>query len=167
MVQTVSILQLYNIFYKIDLYAIFELVFSIFLYIIISRFLFKQNNNNLILIEKICFYSFLISLFVSFIINPGIPKREYYSKKFEKEYKGNFATLKKCDKCNITIPGSFKVGHCVFCNICVKNYDHHCPWIGKCVARYTLIPFYIFLLSILCYIICSILLFINSIKKYF
>ena len=98
------------------------------------------------------------------MINPGIPKRNYYYKTFESQYKGNMEELKRCDKCNITIPTQLKVGHCIYCNICIKNYDHHCLWIGKCVGRYNKIPFYLFIICIICYIINSIALIVTCIK---
>lgn len=25
--------------------------------------------------------------------------------------------------------------HCHECEICVQGYDHHCPWIGKCIGK--------------------------------
>ena len=121
----------------------------------------------MIIIENISFYVYIISFLISFLLNPGIPKREYYSKKVNKEYKGDFSKLKSCDQCNIIIPKSLNVGHCIYCNICIKSYDHHCPWIGKCIGKYTKIPFYLFLLSVLIYIINSIVIFITYIKMYF
>ena len=133
----------------------------------ISFILFNNNNEKIILFTKISFYTYIISFLISFLFNPGIPKREYFSKKFVKEYKGNFKNLINCDKCNITIPSSLKVGHCIYCKICIKGYDHHCPWIGKCIGKYTKIPFYLFLISAFLYIGGSVFIFIIYIKKSF
>ena len=122
----------------------------------------------IILIEKISFISYIINFILSVSFNPGIPKRNYYyANKFEKEYKGNLGKCKRCYKCNITIPNNSKVGHCIYCNICIKNHDHHCLWIGKCVGRYNKIPFYLFIICIICYIINSIALIVNYIRIYF
>ena len=82
------------------------------------------------------------------MINPRIPKREYYKKRIEKEYKGDFKKLKYCDKCNIIIPKNFQVAHCNFCNICIPKYVHYYPWIGKYVGKDTKIPFYFFIFGI-------------------
>ena len=133
----------------------------------IYYFLFNKNFDILVRIEKISFITHIITFLIPFLLNPGIPKREYYRKKFEKEYKGDFLKLQQCDKCNITVPSSLKVGHCIYCNICVKNYDHHCPWVGKCIGKYTKIPFYFFLIGITFYIISSIATFIGFLKKNF
>lgn len=143
------------------------MIFSVFIYIIISFFLFNNNNKTLIITENISFFIYLGAFLISFLLNPGIPKREYYAKNMMNEYKGDFSNLKSCEKCNIIIPKSLKVGHCVYCNICIKNYDHHCPWIGKCVGSYTKIPFYLFLISMFIFIFNSIVIFITYIKILF
>ena len=83
--------------------------------------LFKKNFELMIMIEKISFITHIITFLIPFLLNPGIPKREYYRKKFEKEYKENFSKLIVCDKCNITIPKSLNVGHCIYCNIQSKK----------------------------------------------
>jgi hypothetical protein len=38
--------------------------------------------------------------------------------------------------------------HCPDCNVCIEGYDHHCPWIGKCVGSNNLRSFYFFLLML-------------------
>ena len=25
--------------------------------------------------------------------------------------------------------------HCNICNICIRDYDHHCVFVGKCIGR--------------------------------
>jgi hypothetical protein len=141
---------------------------TILLYIVISFFLFKYNqiNKTLIIIEKVSFSSYLISFLISFLINPGIPEREFYKKEIIKN-KNDLSKFTRCDKCCIIIPKSFNVGHCIYCNICIKNQDHHCVWIGKCIGRYTKIPFYLFLICISCFFINSIFIFITYIKNNF
>ena len=154
-------------YFIIDKYALFLLSFSIIIYVIISNILFEKNYETIILIEKISFITQIITFLIPFLINPGIPKREYYKKKYEKEYKGDFKKLKFCDKCNILVPKKLNVGHCIYCNICVKGHDHHCPWIGKCIGKYNKIPFYLFLIGLLFYIISSIITFITYLGNNF
>ncbi|KNB45564.1 hypothetical protein JH06_2424 [Blastocystis sp. subtype 4] len=33
--------------------------------------------------------------------------------------------------------------HCSICNVCYRDLDHHCPWMGKCIAEKNLVLFYI------------------------
>lgn len=121
----------------------------------------------MIIIEKISFITHIITFLIPSLINPGIPERKYYRKRFEREYNGDISKIKICDKCNITILKSLQISHCIFCNICIKNLDHHCPWIGKCVGKYTKIPFYFFLIGLIFYIISNIIIFITFIHNFF
>lgn len=25
--------------------------------------------------------------------------------------------------------------HCKRCDVCIKGYDHHCPWTSKCIGK--------------------------------
>ena len=49
--------------------------------------------------------------------------------------------------------------HCPDCDVCVKGFDHHCPWTGKCIGTGNLPYFYGFLMgvlgSILYIVICA------------
>ena len=118
------------------------------------------------MVENISFSSFLISFLFSFLINPGIPERKYYKKEVIKN-KNDLSKYTECDKCCILVPKTFNVGHCIYCDICIKNQEHHCVWIGKCIGRYTKIPFYLFLICISCYLINSILIFVTYMKMIF
>lgn len=48
-----------------------------------------------------------------------------------------------CTVCNIFI--SSMTFHCDTCNRCYFKRDHHCPWIGKCVAADNYKEFYFFI----------------------
>lgn len=63
-----------------------------------------------------------------------------------------------CSLCNIFRAKG--TAHCYDCNSCVEQLDHHCPWTGKCVGKYNLMPFYAFLWAItgsLVYVIAALL----------
>ena len=109
----------------------------------------------------------LISLYLNcslchiyiYITNPGIPSIDHYSKTFLKsqdyikmgeEQKKNYYL---CATCNIIINYSENIDHCLDCNICVKKYDHHCYWTGKCISKKNIWAFYFFSFGTLIYIL--------------
>jgi palmitoyltransferase ZDHHC9/14/18/palmitoyltransferase len=72
--------------------------------------------------------------------NPGIA-----SSTFDLE-ESQHTSIRYCKPCKILRP--LGTVHCYSCDVCIYNYDHHCPWIGKCVGRDNMCDFKIFLFSI-------------------
>ena len=101
------------------------------------------------------YFVFIISYLYTVFVNPGIPKKQYYTEYFRDKKMGDAKNWTKCSQCNILIPKTFKVIHCEICQICVIEQDHHCPWTGKCIGKYNLLSFYIFVHSLLIYLIMS------------
>ena len=120
---------------------------------------YKNNNKIIILLQKIFFSLYFSSFIILLLMNPGIPGRNHFQYEYFKKFKEKANLLQRCDICKILILKTEKSGHCAFCNICVMRYDHHCPWIGKCIGKYNFIIFYLFLIFLSLSLINGILLF--------
>lgn len=66
--------------------------------------------------------------------------------------------MKFCTTCLVYRPP--RASHCSECNICVERFDHHCPWVGNCVAKRNYNKFMLFLTSTSCF---TIFIFISCI----
>jgi len=68
-----------------------------------------------------------------------------------------------CPKCRIIKPISMK--HCMVCDICVVDFDHHCFWIDKCINNNIYKEFIIFLVVLLFNLIINFFLFFIQLKN--
>jgi len=50
---------------------------------------------------------------------------------------------RRCSHCNVVQHKG--TSHCDFCKVCVEGFDHHCPWMGKCIGSGNALQFYTFL----------------------
>ncbi|CDW75853.1 dhhc zinc finger domain containing protein [Stylonychia lemnae] len=55
--------------------------------------------------------------------------------------------------------------HCNICNKCVERYDHHCPWINNCVGYRNHCYFYIYIVSLLTYMITVFFILVTSLES--
>ena len=53
-----------------------------------------------------------------------------------------------CSICKCYFDPYKKVEHCQFCGVCFENMDHHCMWVGKCVANNNTFYFYGMLIDV-------------------
>ena len=67
-----------------------------------------------------------------------------------------------CVKCRA--PKDDKTVHCIVCNGCVKEFDHHCSWLNICICKQNLAWFRSFLYLFCIYIIINLIFF--SYRKY-
>lgn len=100
-------------------------------------------------IQQSLFSLQLVTLFVSILQDPGVCVFDFIKDPTQK-------TL-TCPDCQVTINAFFRVSHCLQCGICIRGYDHHCPWIGKCVGKSNSKTFKAFIYSTFAYMIFSVL----------
>jgi len=63
-----------------------------------------------------------------------------------------------CDRCECFRPPDCI--HCATCAVCVSEYDHHCPWTGKCIGGGNKNWFKAFSLSISLLVLSTFIVFI-------
>lgn len=67
-----------------------------------------------------------------------------------------------CPKCKIIKKTGTK--HCIICDTCVENFDHHCFWINKCINSKILYEFFALLIIILICFVINLVLFLIELK---
>jgi len=86
-----------------------------------------------------------VSFLCCAVSSPGILQPRPGSKGGPGEPEQYFASNGKrhCTACNIKQP----VGtlHCDYCHVCIVGWDHHCPWMNKCIGESNLFFFNSFL----------------------
>ncbi len=112
--------------------------------------------------DKLNYYVRIIGIFiysVQFIsysacslINPGLPDNRFLE---NPNFKFDNKVLQPCSECKLLndLNTTEITYHCFECEVCIEGYDHHCPWISKCVGKNNIWLFYIFVGSTFIYII--------------
>jgi len=96
---------------------------------------------------------FILSYTYTFLINPGYPKNDIDSRKGEPRDKFEF-----CYVCRIWVNKDKNVEHCIVCDICIEENDHHCIWTSKCIGKNNIFSFKIFVIFTLISLIYGIII---------
>ena len=118
---------------------------TIILFIIIfglSSLLYKTIFYQLYYMKRLIFFLFIISVYLLVLSTSLIhPKIIMNKKKNTQEY--GF-----CNKCRVYYNPYDKIEHCDMCEVCLPKMDHHCIWMGKCIANKSIPFFYATLVDI-------------------
>jgi len=147
--------------------------------VFVAPLLWVQFSGITVIIFMYLFVGDLVYLWLCHLIDPGIiPKKSTKQKEIgdliSQSKDRNYETkeeppkevivnkikvkMRWCQTCNIWRPP--RASHCNDCDQCVEVFDHHCPWIGNCVAKRNYRFFLLFLLltTLLCiYTFCCCL----------
>ena len=117
-----------------------------------------------------CFLSFFYIISKSkkyYLFNYTDNSKDSKEKSFEELFmKCNYDKneIKKiCSKCKII--KKFGTKHCVICDSCVEDFDHHCYWINKCINSKIIPEFIAFLIITLICLIINLVAFVIELKN--
>ena len=125
------------------LFIVMHIIIIIFVFFLILPYF---DNN----IFSICFIveSFLVFLLYTILScsNPGKMVNHEYMDLLDIVDKGNDVE-EYCPYC--LVKRKFRSKHCLICQQCVDEFDHHCFWVGNCIGKKNYTLFFIFLIYIL------------------
>ncbi|CAK58451.1 unnamed protein product (macronuclear) [Paramecium tetraurelia] len=99
-----------------------------------------------------------ISYLIVALINPGVANIER-----SKNMVNYFVMGRYCKVCKLI--QSKETQHCQDCDICIQEFDHHCPWTGKCIGKGNIKQFYYFIVSSIVFMIFNLVLVLLKIKE--
>ena len=125
---------------------------NFFTFLIIHIFIFFTNyliilpNINKVAISSIYIISFILIIGLFFILHfsdPGRVKTKRYMSFIDiinkEEDINNY-----CPQCKVKIT-SIHTKHCIICDDCFEEFDHHCFWVDNCIGKNNFGLFFIFL----------------------
>jgi len=130
-----------------------------------SQFLILHYIHPIYRIINLIIYTVqLLSQFYTALVNAGIPNKNSYISTgvintlelgafYDKSILDKYFV---CNNCNILVKMKKQPFHCPDCNICVEGFDHHCMWIGKCIAKNNLRSFWLFIGSSVTFVLYTI-----------
>ena len=134
-----------------NLNIILFIIFHIIIIILIFFILMPYFNNSIfsIIYLIISFIVFILFTYIS-LSDPGIMTNNEYQDLLDIVEKGE-RIEDFCPYC--LVKNKFNSLHCLICQKCIEEFDHHCFWVGNCIGKNNYTFFFIFLI----YIILNIL----------
>lgn len=152
-------------------YRVFFCLFNITIFSVYAlNFKFEKEYSYCEKLKIMKFFGLLIFttifLLKSFFVDAGdIPvKRKVVSSMDEKEFSdiigfqeiklNNYTIqMKFCRTCMVWRPP--RTSHCSLCGNCKLKFDHHCPWVGKCIALKNYRHFLFFILYLFWFLVSN------------
>jgi ankyrin repeat protein len=135
--------------------------------VFIKLFIYNQIWESIILDIMYLLY-FLYSVKPIFYCHNKKDEKKYSDDSFEKLFMmckyDEYIIKKICPKCKTF--RSLKTVHCIVCDLCIEDFDHHCYYLNKCITKKNLKFFLLFMILFLIYFIINlyllVLAFMNS-----
>jgi len=125
------------------LFIVLHLVIILLVFFIILPYF----NSNIFSSIYIIVSAFVFILYISLSFsNPGKMINNEYNDLLDIVEKGNDAE-DFCPYC--LVKNNFRSKHCLICQNCIDEFDHHCFWVGNCIGKNNYKLFFIFLIYIL------------------
>ncbi|CAD8190830.1 unnamed protein product [Paramecium pentaurelia] len=136
--------------------------FNIFAYIMMRQQITQGHDITFGIIITIVQSIFYLGVGLA---NPGIANDstlnyQYQGQLYSLPNKPQQRNVWYCEKCQKIQPA--RSDHCPFCRVCITNYDHHCPWTGKCIGGENLLHFWAFLISTIIFFSYFITILLNQ-----
>ncbi|CAG9325097.1 unnamed protein product [Blepharisma stoltei] len=125
--------------FVIGLNLFFIIIGLLFIFIICPRV--SQID---VIIGIIAFTLLVVSYTMTALSNPGI----CYNFSGDQDLGHHLSGERYCELCEV-VKKSTTV-HCDECGVCIEEYDHHCPWVSKCIGKNNKWFFYALLIGLLC-----------------
>ena len=113
--------------------------------------------------KSIIFFLFVFSVYY-FVLCAALIHPKVVMNKIKNPNEYGYCTL-----CKAYYNPYNKVEHCPECEVCFEKMDHHCIWVGKCVAKNNAFYFYGMIVDIVIFYIyiiyCAILVTLENRKK--
>ena len=164
-----------NLFTRNPLYKIEKMknkkqnnIFLLFFFgCFILKYIIYENCWKYYVFDIFCFFFFLYFLFKKkdYYRNPNIKlpsKDTNYETLFAQCNYDKNKIKRICPKCKLI--KSLSMTHCMVCDTCVSDFDHHCFWINKCINANINIQFICFLVLLLIDLIINLIWFLIVIK---
>ena len=123
------------------------IVLHLVIILLVFFILLPYFNSNIFSSIYIIISAFVFILYISLSFsNPGKMINNEYNDLLDIVEKGNDAE-DFCPYC--LVKNNFRSKHCLICQNCIDEFDHHCFWVGNCIGKNNYKLFFIFLIYIL------------------
>ena len=134
-------------------FIIFIFYHFVYIYfIIIFQFPYIDIKRITLLYRIYLFWSGFVMIYILYFLNksPGIikpNKNNFLLTLIENDKENKIDLWYYCIKCQIKT--EFNSKHCYICDKCIKDFDHHCIWLKKCIGKDNKNSFHFLLIIIL------------------